>query len=146
MGGDFGGWVAPQHGQRGKALARWRAMRRCGEAIDHGLWRAVRTGRLGGSRGEKASLAHEEAVSRQTQRDVMVQPAPAAAFEMLQADLLLELAVILLDAGAPQGMADQLAQRRLGRQSDQPKAPPLARGGLLDQQPLLRAEPVGRLA
>ena len=47
-------------------------MRRRREAIDQGLWRAGRTGVLGSGelglgvpRGEKASLANEEAVGRQ---------------------------------------------------------------------------------
>jgi hypothetical protein len=71
-------------------------MRRRREAIDQGLWRAGRTGvlvsgELGSRvpRGEKASLANEEAVGRQAQGDVVVQAAPGASLEVAEPDLLL---------------------------------------------------------
>jgi hypothetical protein len=40
-------------------------------------------------RGEKASLANEEAVGRQAQGDVVVQAAPGASLEVAEPDLLL---------------------------------------------------------
>ena len=71
-------------------------MRRRREAIDQGLWRAGRTGGLvsgelgsGMPRGEKASLANEEAVGGQAQGDVVVQAAPGASLEVAEPDLLL---------------------------------------------------------
>src|SRR4051812_24011681 len=97
-----------------------------------------------GAEGEKASLANEEAVGRQAQGDVVVQAAPGASLEVAEPDLLLELAVIPLDPPATLGMAYQIGQRRLGRQRDQPVAPVTGRVGVLDEQPLLRAEPAGR--
>jgi hypothetical protein len=67
---------------------RWRR-----EAIDQGLWRAgvLVSGELGSGvpRGEKASLANEEAVGRQAQGDVVVQAAPGASLEVAEPDLLL---------------------------------------------------------
>ena len=60
------------------------------------MCRAVRVGFGRARRGEKASLAHEEAVSRQTQGDkgdIVVEAAPAAALELGQADFLLEFAI-----------------------------------------------------
>ena len=61
-----------------------------------------------GAEGEKASLAHEEAVSRQTQGDMVIEAAPAAALELGQADFLLEFAIILLDPVAALGMSDEV--------------------------------------
>jgi hypothetical protein len=66
-----------------------RAMRWRSEAMEEGLWRAVRVGLDGLLRGEKASLEHEEAVSRQAQGDMVVEAAPAATLELGQADFLL---------------------------------------------------------
>src|SRR4029453_11410880 len=87
---------------------------------------------------EKASLAHEEAVSRNTQGGVMVKATPTPPLEVSEAQLLLELLVIPLDPPAQLGAADQIDQggrRRQGRQ------PVLARLLLplrpLDQQPFL---------
>src|SRR3954463_5392629 len=126
-------------------------MRRRREAIDQGLWRAGRTGVLvcgelgsGVPRGEKASLANEEAIGRQAQGDVVVQAAPGASLEVAEPDLLLELAVIPLDPPPSFSMAHQIGERRIGRQRDQPVAPVAGRLGVLDEQPLLRAEPAGR--
>jgi hypothetical protein len=80
------------------------------------LWRAVLVGFGGLPRGEKASLGHEEAISRQTQGDMVVEAAPAAALELGQADFLLEFAIILLDPVAALGMSDEVLDWRVGRQ------------------------------
>ena len=80
------------------------------------MWRAVRVGFGGLPRGEKASLGHEEAVSRQTQGDMVVEAAPAAALELGQADVLLEFAILLLDPVAALGMSDEVLDWRVGRQ------------------------------
>jgi hypothetical protein len=58
-----------------------------------------------GVEGEKASLGHEEAVSRQTEGGVVIEAAPAAALELGQTDLLLEVAIILLDPVAALGVS-----------------------------------------
>ena len=58
------------------------------------MCRAIRVSFGGARRGEKASLAHEEAVRRQAQGDMVIEAAPAAALELGQADLLLELSLI----------------------------------------------------
>src|SRR3954447_25853897 len=79
-------WPVPQYGHLGRERIRWPALRRRREAIDQELWRAGRGGGLvsrewgaGVPRGEKASLANEEAVGRQAQGDVVVQAAPGAS-------------------------------------------------------------------
>src|SRR3954462_12868389 len=115
-----------------RGYAGWTGVLVCGELGSGVPW------------GEKASLAHEEAVGRQAQGDVVIQAAPGASLEVAEPDLLLEVAVVLLDPPAPLGMAHQIGQRRLGRQRDQPVAAVAGRVGVLDQQPLLRAKPAGR--
>src|SRR3954447_23935276 len=75
-----------------------------------------------GAEGEKASLAHEEAVRRQTQGDMVIEAAPAAALELRQADLLLEFAIVLLDPVAALDVPDEDLERRVGRQRTQPEA------------------------
>src|SRR3954453_16529051 len=76
----------------------------------------------GGAEGEKASLAHEEAVRRQTQGDMVIEAAPAAALELRQADLLLEFTIVLLDPVAALDVPDEVLERRVGRQRTQPEA------------------------
>ena len=63
-----------------------------------------------GAEGEKASLAHEEAVRRQTQGDMVIEAAPAAALELGQADLLLEFAIVLLDPVAALDVPDEVLE------------------------------------
>ena len=72
------------------------------------------SGELGSGvpRGEKASLANEEAVGRQAQGDVVVQAAPGASLEVAEPDLLLEVSIVLLDPPAALGMAHQIGERR----------------------------------
>jgi len=84
--------------------------------MEYGLCRALRVGFGGVRRGEKASLAHEEAVRRQTQGDMVIEAAPAAALELGQANFLLEFAIILLDPVAALGMSDEGLDWRVGRQ------------------------------
>ena len=90
--------------------------------MEYGLCRAVRVGFGRARRGEKASLAHEEAVRRQTQGDMVIEAAPAAALELGQADLLLEFAIVLLDPVAALDVPDEDLDRRVGRQRTQPEA------------------------
>ena len=75
-----------------------------------------------GAEWEKASLAHEEAVSRQTQGDMVIEAAPAAALELGQADLLLEFTIVLLDPVAALDVPDEVLERRVGRQRTEPEA------------------------
>src|SRR3954464_12084621 len=91
--------------------------------MEYGLRRAIRVGFGGAWRGEKASLAHEEAVRRQAQGDMVIEAAPATALEPRQADLLLEFAVVLLDPVAALDVPDEVLERRVGRQRAQPEAP-----------------------
>ena len=88
--------------------------------MEYGLCRAIRVGFGGARRGEKASLAHEEAVRRQTQGDMVIEAAPA--LELGQTNLLLEFAIILLDPVAALDVPDEVLERRVGRQRTQPEA------------------------
>src|ERR687894_1013432 len=108
--------------------------------MEYGLCRALRVGFGGARRGEKASLAHEEAVRRQTQGDMVIEAAPA--LELGQADLLLEFTIVLLDPVAALDVLDEVLERRVGRQRTQPEAPVLGGLGVLDDQPFLGIEVV----
>ena len=96
--------------------------------MECGLCRCGRSG-VGGTivpaswlRGEKAAFPDQEAVSRDAQGGVVVEAAPAAAFEMAQAHLLLELLIVALDPPAQGGGGDKLLQAGLGRQAGEPEA------------------------
>src|SRR4029079_8721759 len=106
--------------------------------MEYGLCRALRVSFGGARRGEKASLAHEEAVSRQTQGDMVIEAAPAAALELGQADLLLEFTIVLLAPVAALDVPDEVLERRVGRQRTEPEAPVLGSLGVLHDQPFLR--------
>src|SRR3954470_19369876 len=110
--------------------------------MEYGLCRAIRVGFGGARRGEKASLGHEEAVSRQTQGDMVVEAAPAAPLELGQADFLLEFAIILFDPVAALGVPDEVLDRRAGRQRTEPEAPVCRCLGVLNDQPFLGIEMV----
>jgi len=110
------------------------------------LCRAIRVSFGGARRGEKASLAHEEAVSRQTQGDMVIEAAPAAALELGQADLLLEFTIVLLDPVAALDVPDEVLERRVGRQRTEPEAPVLGSLGVLNDQPFLGIEVVTALS
>src|SRR5215213_4502575 len=70
---------------------------------------------------------------------MVVEAAPATAFVVTEADLLLELLVIALNEPARLGGVDQVLQRGAWRQVGQPVlAWLLGALGPLDQQPLLR--------
>ena len=91
-------------------------------AIEAGLCRSGRTrraarpvvaGPLGRpepgppARGKAAALGDEEAVGRDAERRVVVEAAPAAALEVAQTQLLLELLEVALDPPAQRGGGDQ---------------------------------------
>jgi hypothetical protein len=69
---------------------------------------------------------------------MMVEASPATAFEMTEADLLLELEIVALDAPAQLGLADEIGELGLHRQG---REPILGRFALalrpLDQEPFL---------
>src|SRR4051812_7265784 len=114
MGG--GSKARKQQGQRGSR--RISATPRCRRkvAIEPALCRSGRTGGVAGAvagrplgdlglgsparRGKAAALGHQEAVGRDAQAGVVVEAAPAAALEVPQAELLLQLLEVALDAPA----------------------------------------------
>src|SRR5665647_398214 len=59
------------------------------------------------------ALQGEEAVRQRDERDVVVPAAKRASLEVIEAERVLELAVVELDAPAQLGEAHQLEQRRL---------------------------------
>jgi hypothetical protein len=58
-------------------------------------------------RGKKRSSEREKGVSCGAERAVVVEPSPGSTFEVVEADLLLHLLVIPLDAPAELCEADQ---------------------------------------
>src|SRR3954470_8918000 len=141
----MGTWEGNGSGGRRCAGAGRRSTRGYGGPGGPGCWFPGSWG-PGCRGGEKASLANEEAVGRQAQGDVVVQAAPGASLEVAEPDLLLKVSIVLFDPPPPLGMAHQIGERRVGWQRDQPVAPVAGRVGVLDEQPLLRAEPAGRVA
>jgi len=90
-----------------------------------------------------AALDEEVAVGGDRESDMVMEAAPAAAFEVGEGHLLLEVAVALLDPPASLGDLDDLFDGHPSRQGDQP----IAAGVLLivrpfDQQALLVLGPV----
>src|SRR5450756_510846 len=85
---------------------------------------AARAGRRTGSgrriRFWVEALQGEEAVRQRDERDVVVPAAKRAPLEVIEAERVLELAVVLRDAPAQLGEAHQLEQRRLRGQVGQP--------------------------
>src|SRR6266536_5940161 len=70
---------------------------------------------------------------------MVIEAAPAAALEMVEPELVLELLIVALDAPAQLGEADEVGERRRLRQRRQPILRGLCVGPWpLDQQPLLR--------
>src|ERR1700739_2724796 len=69
----------------------------------------------------------------------MMEAAPATAFKMAKADLLLELLIIALDTPTQLGKIDKTGKADVGRQARQPGLFPLLLVfGPFDQQPFLR--------
>src|SRR6202022_1618465 len=86
----------------------------------------------------RQAFGDKKAVSRYAQRRMMMKAAPAAALEMPQAEFLLELLVIALDAPAQFGESHELLDRRGSRQRTQEVPGRLDFSlGQLDEQPLL---------
>ena len=71
-------------------------------------------------RGEKTSLANEEAISSNAQGSVMMKATPATSFIMIEPEFLLEILVITLNPPAKFGHVDQIDQSDRGRQGREP--------------------------
>src|SRR5712692_6655990 len=70
---------------------------------------------------------------------MVMKAAPAAPFEMIEAELVLEFLIVALDAPAELGETDELADRRRRRQGREPILRRLRIASRpLDQQPLFR--------
>src|SRR3954470_19923970 len=81
----------------------------------------------GGARsrgGNGLRFGDQETVGGDAHGGVMVKAEPSAPFEMPEADLLLELLIIALDAPAQLGSVDQIAERGVSRQGREPISPP----------------------
>src|SRR4051794_6234123 len=90
-------------------------------------------------RGEKTSLANEEAIGRKAQGGVMMKAAPTPSFIMIEPKFLLKILIIPLNPPAQLGPVNQINQGGRRRQGREPVLGRLrvARRPL-DQQPLLR--------
>src|SRR5712691_9902655 len=150
-------FARPQQGQRGRRLASAAAIRRRIVAIELGTCRSGRSGGASGSiifgndnvreqrggtsagGGNRLPFGDQEAIRGDAQRGVVVEAAPAAALEVSEPELLLELLIVAFDAPAQFGYIDQLLERDIERKIGQPV---LGRSFLafrpLDQQPLFR--------
>ena len=96
-------------------------------------------------RGEGLPLRDEKPVGGDAEAGVVVEASPSPPFIGAQAKLLLELAIIPLDAPAELGRGHEIAPRRVRRKRGQPVFERLGIAfGPLDQQPFLGARP-GRL-
>src|ERR1700739_1843851 len=90
-------------------------------------------------------LGAEESIGDGDQADMMMPAQPLAAFVMVQPEFFFQFAIVLFDAPAGLGGADQTAQaQRLSPELGQPVLGglPLA-GGPFHQQPLPDPLPVG---
>ena len=88
--------------------------------------------------GKKKPLAHQKAVGRDTERGMVMEAAPAAALEMAEPDLLLQLPIVALDAPAQLDQLDHALQRHVLGQGRQPEVSrPRLVLGPLDDQPFL---------
>ena len=68
-------------------------------------------------RGEKTSLANEEAIGRKAQGGVMMKAAPAASFVVAQPEFLLQLLIIPFDDPPMFGQVHQFPETHVRRQS-----------------------------
>src|SRR5512134_2580857 len=103
--------------------------------MDHGMWRCIgaspaRAEAFGYGRFWKASgvffpspscpLQHEKAVSGNTETRMMMEPSPAAPFEVMEPEFALELLVVALDHPARLRGRDQVLEGDLRRQRGKP--------------------------
>src|SRR5258705_10885004 len=86
----------------------------------------------------REALSNEKAVRRYAQRRVVMETAPTASLEMPQAEFLLELLVVALDAPTQLGESHEFFDRRVSGQRTQEILAWLDFGlWPLDEQPLL---------
>ena len=90
-----------------------------------------------GGGGKTVPLGHQEPISRDAQRGVMVEPSPVAALEVPEPEFLLEFFIVPFDNPPMFGDLDESFERGVGRQCREP----VLSGFLLawrplDQQPL----------
>src|SRR3954466_11115153 len=156
-----------QHGHRCRLWASATVSRRRTVAIEFGTCRSGRIGSAArsvtfgkarrfeapgatsgatGAGGEKSRpLGDQKAISRDAQRGVMVEAAPAAAPAVPEPDFLLEILGLPLEAPAQLSQVDQIGEAGLLGQGRQPVLRRLRLAlGPLDQQPFLltrRAQP-----
>src|SRR4051812_15820718 len=150
-----------QHGHRSRLRARATVSLLRTVAIEFSTCRSGRIGgasgsitsgkanrrelRCGPSRGNSHPFGDQEAIGCDAKRGVMVEAAPAAALEVPEPKVLLELLVVAFDAPPELGKFDQALEADLLRQRREPVF-----GGLLlsfrplDQEPFLRARHQGR--
>ena len=86
----------------------FRSDRRTGGILDH--WKAQSTGPTSGGPGLLTAPHHQEPIGGERQRDMMMEAAPATPLVGAQADLLLEVPVVLLDRPPPLGRGDDLLE------------------------------------
>ena len=148
-----------QHGHRSKRLARTTVRRFFIVTTEFGKCRSGRTGAacLSATAGNRRFFALRGATRSRggirlppgdqkpagcdAERGVMVETAPAAPFEMAEADFLLEVLIVALDAPAQLGRIDQIGEGNVFRQGRQPG---FGRSrvalGPFDRQPFLRSQ------
>src|SRR3989304_816891 len=91
---------------------------------------------LGG--GKSGPLGHQEGVGGNAQRGMMVKASPASAFEMAEADLLLQFEIIALDAPAKFRRANEMRESDGCMQGREPEFRWLLLVGRpFDQEPFL---------
>ena len=114
--------------------------------IESGTWRWARRAsprQVIFGNGRPLAPGHQEAISRDAQRGVMVKAAPASALIVVQAEVLFQVLVVALDAPAHLGHEHQLFQGRvLGGGAEEILGRFLLAFGPLDEQPLLDAHAV----
>src|SRR5512138_654591 len=71
--------------------------------------------------GEKRSAEREEAVCHRAEAGVVVEAAPRSPLEVIEAELLLHLLVVALDAPAQLGCADEILERGADGQGREPE-------------------------
>ena len=131
-------WAAAVVGRWGSAPFQ-QAMRRCSSRTQR------EEGQAAALRWRAPAFEGQEGVGDRDERDVVVPAAVAAALEVVEAEGVFELAVVVLDAPAQLGQPDQLGERGVGGQGGEPVVGRrLGAGGPFGQQPADRQLGRGR--
>jgi hypothetical protein len=89
--------------------------------------------------GNRLPLGHQEPISRDTQRGMMMKATPASPFKVTETNLLLEFLIVTLDTPAQLRGVDKVAERNVLRKRGEPIFAGLILAFRpLDQQPFLR--------